>query len=448
MQELPSGGAMFALEASEDEVLPLLADGVSIAAVNSPRSVVVSGAETAASAVAQEIAALGRRTSRLRVSHAFHSPLMEPMLAEFRTVAESVTYAPARIAVVSNLTGQAAGVGELESAEYWVRHVREAVRFADGIARLEEQGVTRFVELGPDGTLTALAQSGVSGDEEMLFASMLRKDRPETDTALAALSAAFTHGVTVDWPALFTGARTTALPTYAFQRERFWPEPAQDAVERRVDGWRYRVDWEPAAVPLPPAPVPGRWILLQPSDEDALAGIEEFVPGADRFTCPPRTDRAALARVLVQAAEGGTVAGVLSCLAPVGGVGTTLALVQALGDASLTVPLWTVTHGAVSTDGPAEEPADPAQAAVWGLGRVAALEHPDRWGGLVDVPARQPDRHALAGIAAALVSGEDQIAVRGPELLARRLVHAPVSATSAPVTAWTPRGPVLVTGGT
>ncbi|MGW3636129.1 acyltransferase domain-containing protein, partial [Streptomyces sp. NPDC005122] len=121
MQELPSGGAMFALEASEAEVLPLLTEGVSVAAVNGPRSVVVSGAETAASAVAQEMAALGRRTSRLRVSHAFHSPLMEPMLAEFRTVAESVAYAPARMAVVSNVTGQAAGVGELESAEYWVR---------------------------------------------------------------------------------------------------------------------------------------------------------------------------------------------------------------------------------------------------------------------------------------------------------------------------------------
>ncbi len=448
MQQLPSGGAMFALEASEDEVLPLLADGVSIAAVNGPRSVVVSGVEAAAEAIAQEIAALGRRTSRLRVSHAFHSPLMEPMLAEFRTVAESVTYGAPRIPVVSNLTGQTAGAGELESADYWVRHVREAVRFADGVRTLAERGVTRFVELGPDGTLTALAQPCVSDSQDALFTPMLRKDRPETDTALAALSAAFTHGVTVDWPALFTGARTIALPTYAFQRERFWPEPAQDALERRVDGWRYRVDWEPTAVPLPPAPVPGRWILLQPSDEDALAGIEEFVPGADRFTCPPRTDRAALARVLVQAAEGGAVAGVLSCLAPAGGVGTTLALVQALGDASLTVPLCTVTQGAVSTDGPAEEPADPAQAAVWGLGRVAALEHPDRWGGLVDVPAPRPDRHALAGIAAALVSGEDQVAVRGPELLARRLVHAPVSATSAPATAWTPRGPVLVTGGT
>ncbi|MEU1501701.1 type I polyketide synthase [Streptomyces sp. NPDC005732] len=452
MQELPSGGAMFALEAAEDEVLPLLAGWeteVSVAAVNGPRSVVVSGVEAVAEAVAQQIAALGRRTSRLRVSHAFHSPLMEPMLAEFRAVAESVTYEEPRLAVVSNLTGQAAEAGELGSPEYWVRHVREAVRFADGISWLADNGVTRFVELGPDGTLTALAQSGVSDDGSVLFASLLRKDRPEADAVVAAISRAFTHGASVDWPALLagSGARSVELPTYAFQRERYWPRPAQDAVERRVEGWRYRVGWETVPTPADPAPVPGRWILLQPPGDDALAGIEEFVPGVDRFTCPAETaDRAGLARLLTQAAECGLVAGVLSCLAPAGGARVTTALVQALGDTGLAVPAWTVTHGAVSTGAPGEEPADPDQAAVWGLGRVAALEHPDRWGGLVDVPAGQTDRHTLAGIAAALVSGEDQIAVREPGPVARRLAHAPSAA--APAVSWTPRGRVLVTGGT
>ncbi|MFE5142017.1 SDR family NAD(P)-dependent oxidoreductase [Streptomyces fagopyri] len=450
MQELPSGGAMFALEAAEDEVLPLLEGwetDVSIAAVNGPRSVVISGVGAVAEAIAQQIAAMGRRTSRLRVSHAFHSPLMEPMLAEFRAVAESVTYGEARMAVVSNVSGQVAGVGELESAEYWVRHVREAVRFADGIEWLAGNGVTRFVELGPDGTLTALAQTSVSGDEDKLFASVLRKDRSETDTVMAAVSRAFTHGVAVDWAALLTGARTVDLPTYAFQHERYWPEPAQDAVERRVDGWRYRVEWEPVPTPSGPAPVPGRWILLQPPGDDVLAGIEEFVPGVDRFTCPVQAaDRAGLARLLTQAAECGLVAGVLSCLTPLGGARATTALVQALGDAGLTVPLWVVTQGAVSTGAPGEEPADPSQAAVWGLGRVAALEHPDRWGGLVDVPAGQADRHTLAGIASALVCGEDQIAVRGPGLSTRRLAHAP--SVSAPAVSWTPRGRVLVTGGT
>ncbi|MEV5786823.1 type I polyketide synthase [Streptomyces sp. NPDC052287] len=230
MQQLPSGGAMFALEAAEDEVLPLLEGReteVSAAAVNGPRSVVISGVEAVAEAIAQEISALGRRTSRLRVSHAFHSPLMEPMLAEFRTVAESVTYTPPRMAVVSNVTGQAAGTGELESADYWVRHVREAVRFADGITWLEGRGVRRFVELGPDGTLTALAQTSASGGDEMLFVPVLRKDRPEREALLLGLAQAFAKGVDLEWAHVFdsTGARTTTLPTYAFQRQRFWPGP-------------------------------------------------------------------------------------------------------------------------------------------------------------------------------------------------------------------------------
>ncbi|WP_128382582.1 acyltransferase domain-containing protein, partial [Streptomyces cavernae] len=218
MQQLPAGGAMFAVEATEDEVTPLLVGReaeVSVAAVNGPRSVVISGVEEVVAAVAGELSASGRRTSRLRVSHAFHSPLMEPMLDEFRAVAESVSYAPPRMPVVSNVTGQLAAAGELESPEYWVRHVREAVRFADGIEWLAGNGVTRFMEIGPDATLTALAQSVVSDDEDALFVSMLRKDRSETDTVVAALSRVFVHGVEVDWLAFFagSGARPVTLPT-------------------------------------------------------------------------------------------------------------------------------------------------------------------------------------------------------------------------------------------
>ncbi|MEU6540479.1 type I polyketide synthase [Streptomyces sp. NPDC047000] len=465
MQELPSGGAMFALEATEDEVVPLLTDDVSVAAVNGPRAVVVSGTEAAAEAVAAEIAALGRRTTRLRVSHAFHSPLMEPMLAEFRAVAESVTYGEPGIAVVSNVTGQVSAAGELASPEYWVRHVRDAVHFADGIRTLEDRGVTRFLELGPDGTLTALAASTVTDSGNTLLVPTLRKDRPEPGTVVAALARVFEHGVPVDWRAVLTGtgagvrARQVDLPTYAFQRERYWPEPAQGAAERaRVDGWRYRVTWEPMPAPVSTEPaVPGRWILLQPSgtDGDALAGIEEFVPGVDRFTCPAGAlDRRSLTRVLIQAAECGLIDGVLASPGPAGDVRATTALVQAMGDADLTAPLWVMTSGAVVTGAPGEEPAvDPSQAAVWGLGRVAALEYPDRWGGLVDVPAvkasEPADRDTLAGIAAALLSGEDQIAVRGgpgASPLVRRLAPAP--SVSAPATTWTPRGRVLVTGGT
>src|SRR6185312_4412394 len=132
MQALPSGGAMYAIGAAEAEVLPRLTDGVGIAAINAPASVVISGVEEATSAIAEAFRASGVRVKRLATSHAFHSALMDPMLEEFRQVAETIAYSAPTLPVVSNLTGELASAEQLTSAEYWVRHVREPVRFADG----------------------------------------------------------------------------------------------------------------------------------------------------------------------------------------------------------------------------------------------------------------------------------------------------------------------------
>ncbi len=224
MQALPSGGAMVAVQATEVEVLPLLVDGVSIAAVNGPSSVVVSGDEQAVLEVAVRLAELGRKTTRLRVSHAFHSPLMDPMLEEFRAVAEGLSYAEPVIPVVSNLTGGVASAEELCSAGYWVRHVREAVRFADGVQTLADRGVMTFLELGPDGVLSAMAQESVS--EGAVTVPALRRGRDEEVTLVTALAQLHVHGVRVEWAAFFagTGAQPVDLPTYAFQHERFWPK--------------------------------------------------------------------------------------------------------------------------------------------------------------------------------------------------------------------------------
>ncbi|MFG2197161.1 SDR family NAD(P)-dependent oxidoreductase, partial [Streptomyces sp. NPDC048639] len=229
MQALPEGGAMVAVQATEDEMLPLLNDRVDIAAVNGPQTVVIAGDVDAVEGIADHFRAQDRKTTALRVSHAFHSPLMEPMLAEFRSVAEGLSYGEPRTDVVSTLTGTSADPAELMTPEYWVRHVRRTVRYGDAVRTLAGMGVARFVELGPDGTLTALAQAclDAEGGDSLLLPS-LRKDRPEVGAVLAAVAGLFARGGDVNWPAVFagSGARTVDLPTYAFQRKSYWPSPA------------------------------------------------------------------------------------------------------------------------------------------------------------------------------------------------------------------------------
>ncbi|MCG5469037.1 SDR family NAD(P)-dependent oxidoreductase, partial [Micromonospora sp. LAH09] len=212
MQELPAGGVMVAVQASEDDVTPYLTDGVDIAAVNGPRSVVLSGAADPVAAVAARF----EKTRQLRVSHAFHSALMEPMLAAFGAVADTLTYAAPRIPIVSNVTGR---IADTQDAAYWVRHVREAVRFADGLATLEGEGVTTFVEIGPDGVLSAMGAHCVPAG---VFVPAQRPDRPQAETFVAALAQLHGRGVPVDWTPALTGGTRVPLPTYAFQRESYW----------------------------------------------------------------------------------------------------------------------------------------------------------------------------------------------------------------------------------
>ncbi|MFI0912574.1 SDR family NAD(P)-dependent oxidoreductase [Streptomyces abikoensis] len=223
MNALPAGGAMVAVQASEAEIVPRLTAGVSIAAVNGPDAVVIAGEESAVLRIAE-----GRKFQRLSVSHAFHSPLMDPMLDDFRRAIEGLSFQAPTIPLISNVTGELASAEIVATPEYWVRHVREAVRFADGIQALAKAGATAFLELGPDGVLTALAQHTLDPDQDLLSVPALRKDRPEETALLTALAHLHVSGVDVAWAELFagTGARRVELPTYAFQHERFWPRPA------------------------------------------------------------------------------------------------------------------------------------------------------------------------------------------------------------------------------
>ncbi|WP_187283306.1 type I polyketide synthase [Streptomyces sp. t39] len=244
MGALPPGGAMVAVQAGEDEVRAALAGhehAASVAAVNGPAAVVVSGDEDVVEEIAASLAAEGRKTSRLRVSHAFHSPLMDPMLEEFRQVAESVAYAPARIAVVSDVTGAVAEPGELENPEYWVRHVREAVRFADGVVAAVKAGAGALVEVGPDGVLSAMAGDTLA-DTGATAVPLVRKGRPESRSAAEALARLHVAGVPVDWRAYLEAVGVTAapaaLPTYAFDHQRYWArqaEPGSDVAGAGLD---------------------------------------------------------------------------------------------------------------------------------------------------------------------------------------------------------------------
>ncbi|MEU0390190.1 type I polyketide synthase, partial [Streptomyces chartreusis] len=538
MQALPPGGAMVAVSAPEEEVTEAIAgsahqDRLGIAAVNGPRATVVSGDEDAVLELTAVLAERGHRTRRLQVSHAFHSAHMDGMLDDFRRLAEEITYHEPGIPMVSNVTGRRAEPGELCSAGYWVRHARDAVRFADGIRELRRLGVTAFLEVGPDGTLAGLSQESLievpDGRTDAVAIPLLRKDRPEHEAILTAMATASVHGVEVDWKALVPQGHRVALPTYAFQRQRYWLEsrtspaletstggdpaearfwaaveqgdldelartlelppdtdspgtghrdaeqflPALASWRRKLrdrsvlDSWRYRVVWKPMPRPPAPARLSGTWLVVTSRRNTGYPWIQAALDalthrGADVAHIPvdpAGDDRAALTELLSRATpDGRTCGGVLSLLALdesphpehpdlAAGITATLSLAQALGDAGIDAPLWCVTRGAVSVaeNDPVRRP---EQAQIWGMGRVIGLEHPQRYGGLVDLPDN-PDERSLEHLCTALTGhqAEDQLAVRTSGILVRRLVRAPLGGTPAPRT-WKPRGTVLVVGGT
>ncbi|MFA7755162.1 SDR family NAD(P)-dependent oxidoreductase [Streptomyces sp. NRRL B-2790] len=528
MQGLPAGGAMAAVGASEAEVLAGLeqVSGVSIAAVNGPESVVVSGVEAGVEQVVELWRERGHRVRRLRVSHAFHSAAMDPVLDELSALAGELTHQRPQLLWAGALTGE---VLTECGAGYWPAQTREAVRFADAVRTLAAEGVSVFLEVGPDGSLSALGPDAVAAveGEESVFVPLQRRDDKGATGLVMGLARAFVHGATVDWTTVLPAGQQLELPTYAFRHQRFWPHsilalptagsaagpddagtaaeaqfwaaveggdlayitdalavdggrpfseilPALASWRRRerdrsvTAGWRYRVTWAPVAEPDPRV-LSGVWLLVTPAEPDAAdlaqgcaaaltaRGAEALVVEVPAGT----VDRAEMAALLGEAmqsagAEPAGVAGVLSLLAldeaplpdhPVvaGGVAATLVLVQGLGDAGVVAPLWPATRGAVVA-GPGEVLGSAVQAQVWGLGRVVGLEHPDRWGGLVDLP-ETVDERAGARLAAVLAGcGEDQVAIRTAGILGRRLTRAPQSRGSG--AGWTPRGSVLITGGT
>ena len=380
MRSLPVGGVMIAVQASEEELGELPA-GVSVAAVNAPDGLVLAGEAPRVQPVAEEFAARGRRTRQLQVSHAFHSAAMDPILDDFRRAAERVSFRPPQIPLISNLTGGYATAELVGEAGYWVRHVRETVRFAAGIATLAAGGVTAFLELGPSGALAALAQQNLETQQNLdqvpdVTAVALRGEQPrELLTALARLHAA---GVGVDWAAWFagSGARRAELPTYPFQRELYWPERAVvTPASPGPDGWGYRVAWQPVEVSGAGSRADlavGPWLALVPAGAagDGWAAAAAAALGDNVVLAEFPADRTAPPGL---AEPGASFRGV-AWLAGADRNGRVWPddVLRVLRAAEIQAPLWWVTRGAV-----AASRAEPAP--IPGRRRCGARAGPPRW---------------------------------------------------------------------
>ncbi|MBL1111901.1 SDR family NAD(P)-dependent oxidoreductase [Streptomyces sp. 110] len=522
---LAGHGGMMSVSLPVEEVRERIAvwDGrISVAAVNGPGAVVVSGEPEALRELQAECEAEDVRAKLIPVDYASHSAQVEKIHDELLRILAPIRPRTSRIVFHSTVTGEPLDTAGLDAA-YWARNLRETVQLEAATRALLTGGHRLFVEVSPHPVLAAAIEATVEAAEgSAAVIGTLRREEGGPERMLLSLAQGYVHGAEVDWRGLFAGrgARRVDLPTYAFQRARYWVEPQTGpvaeaatgpaeaefwtAVEKAdldaltttlgaaadaplsevlpllsswrsrlsdqaaLDAWRYRVAWQPLDGQRPPA-LPGRLLVAMPAEarptdkEDAAAeaitaglaalGIE-IVPVR---IGPEDTDRARLAARISEAlGDAGAPGGVVSLLAldeaphpehpdvPTG-FATTLDLVRALGEAGVDAPLWCVTRGAVSTRG-GDRLEAPAQALVWGLGSAVALEHPQRWGGLIDLPETLDDG-ALRALARALTGqdGEDQLAVRASGTLARRLRRAGATRSGE---RWQPRGTVLITGGT
>ncbi|MCK2257728.1 type I polyketide synthase [Crossiella sp. S99.1] len=458
MNTLPPG-AMLNINGTAD-----LLDQIDIAAYNSPTHTVASGSPKDIDQLSKLLEDKGIKTRMLHVAHAFHSAHTEQILPEFTRHAATLTYQEPTIPIISNLTGTLATQEQLTDPTYWAQLIRQPVHFGPGITTLEKLGATTYLELGPDTTLTTLANHNTTA----LITSTLNRNAPEPTTLTTALAQAHLHGHPLNWQALLEPLQPqqVELPTYPFQRSRYWlTEPRQPAPDQFSDAdlaallgtvdadqqaalrtalpllsrWRrqrdsqYRLTW--TLLPDTPHAPAGRWLVAIPDTylDDPLGVLQALTEhGFDPVPVIVDTPE------LISQARQGDVRGVLCVQLD---VAATADLLRALEDAEVAAPVWATTVGAMPVDGTA---ADPSQAQLWGFGQAMATESPARWGGLVDLPGPL-DSRAGARLAQVLTAtdGEDQLAIRPAGVFARRLIHLPVQEDKARV----PDGAtVLITG--
>jgi acyl transferase domain-containing protein len=531
-------GGMMSIAAPQARVRELLQrwDGrIVIAAVNGPRSLVLAGESEPLSELVDVCDAEGIRARRIKSARgASHSRQVEPLREELLDALSSITPRTGDVRFCSTVTGGLLDTGEL-TAEYWYRNMREPVQFEPAVRGLLEAGQRTFIEVSPHPVLAVAVQETIDeladglselAQKPAAVIGTLRRDQGGPERFLTSLGEAWARGAEVDWRAVVgeRSAKRVSLPTYAFQRERYWVEPPTantaahvpldrgaaadaelwDAIEsgdprdvatvlgieedagieplvellpslagwRRkrqgeslIDSWRYRIEWKPIGERQ--GALSGRWLIVVPAgmiDDGCVVALTGSLRshGAEivsaEIDAATSVDRDLLAGRLSEALVGGAPGGVLSLLSLAEqphpdhagltvGVAGTLTLIQALETAGIKSALWLVTREVVSVG--ANDPVkSPLQGMIWGLGCTLALEQPDRWGGLLDLPAtlEQGSLARLCGVLAG-VTGEDQLAVRSAGVFARRLRHAPLGVAPLERT-WTPKGTALITGGT
>ncbi|GAB3440709.1 hypothetical protein GCM10027570_06250 [Streptomonospora sediminis] len=453
--EVDGCGGMLLVALPAGEVAQAIApwgELLAIASENGPQTTTVSGESDALHELAAELAAqdIGNRIIR-GISVAGHSPQVDHVREELLDTLAPVAPHASAVPLYSTVTGDLLATSDMD-APYWWRNTRDPVLFHQAVRNALGNGVDGVVEVSPHpallGSVEEIAQDAGT---RIAATATLRRGAGGAEGLIGALAEAWTRGIALDWTSFLPAgpAAYVPLPTYAFQRERYWPAPAPAAAPAAgaagagtADAWRYRIRWSRAAAPGDAA-LSGRWLLVgtgRPEERaaaDAMArrGATVDITGPDRIGVSDDGQ-----------ADPADLAGVVSLLAldPEHGLAATVALVNDLAAAGTAAPVWCVTRGAVSASG--DDPVgDCVPARVWGFGRVAALEHPELWGGLVDLPEPATEQALDLMCAAIAAGGEDQIAVRGSGVLARRLVRAAVPA--APQRRWRPRGTVLVTGG-
>ena len=495
MQSLPPIGAMAAVSADTDTLRSIVGSGgagISIAAINGPANIVISGETTSVLAALESLTAAGIETKRLAVSHAFHSALMDPILDAFEQVAREIEYKVPRVGIISNLTGRPIDPAAIGSAGYWRAHLREPVQFAAGMNALYEQGNRIFLEIGPSPTLVGMSRRFIS-DQSVEWLPSLRKDRDDWATVLDTLAALYVKGVAVDWSGFDRdyGRRKVALPTYPFERRRFWiegdvarREAKAVASEPRRDDWLHEVVWEakPDAAATPADGKGTNWLVF--ADRSGIAdAFEHLLDGGGtcfrvergekfeqidrtRFTCG--RDAAGMSTLvetfLRSASSSGGPRGIIYLWSVDDNGGddaevvdraaqeatSVLHVIQALGRAESQPAgrLWIGTRGAQRITGKPSR-VHLAQAPLWGLGRTIAAEHPALWGGLVDFDPNADSNAAAGALLAASASAddEDQVAFRDGVRFVARLTATDPSTLARREFRWRPDGAYLLTGG-